>query len=212
MKKHTAKILREYPFPDLRVHGVTHDGDRTWFATDDALIAFDPETGKQVRRLEVPADAGTAFDGQQLWQIAGDKIRRIDPVSGAITKTIPAPYGGESISGMAWAVNALWVGNYRERRILKVDPDTGKVLKVLEADRFVTGVSFLDGELWCGADGDGPRAELLRVDPENGAVLERVEMPEGESVAGIELDRRGRIWCGGNNKVRAIARPVAQSK
>ena len=47
MTKSSAQIICEYgPFPGLdKVHGLTFDGQRVWFATGDKLNALDPESG-----------------------------------------------------------------------------------------------------------------------------------------------------------------------
>ena len=47
-----------------------------------------------VGALDVPADAGTAFDGKHLYQIAEAVIRKIDPGTGEVLGTIPAPGNG----------------------------------------------------------------------------------------------------------------------
>src|SRR5215475_11708657 len=114
MKRSKAEILREYgPFPGAdRVGGVTFDGKRVWFASGDRLNAFDPASGKTVRRLDVAGHAGTAYDGQHLFQIAEDRIHKIDPETGRVLASIPAPGGGAD-SGLAWAEGTLWVGQYR---------------------------------------------------------------------------------------------------
>ncbi len=132
MKRSAAEIVREYgPFPDItQVNGVSFDGAHVWIATGDTLNAVDPDSGKTVRRLDVPAHAGTAFDGQHLFQIAEDRIQKIDPESGKVLATIPTPEGGAS--GMAWAEGTLWVGQHRNRKIHQVDPETGAILRTIE--------------------------------------------------------------------------------
>ena len=96
MTTSNADIIREYgPFPGVdKVHGVSFDGERVWFASGDRLNALDPDSGKVERALDVPAHAGTAFDGRHLFQIAEDRIQKIDPESGRVLATIPAPGGG----------------------------------------------------------------------------------------------------------------------
>ena len=94
-----AEVVREYgPFPDVeKVGGVTFDGQHAWLAAGTHLQAFEPASGKPVRRIEVAADAGTAFDGRHLYQITGDVIQKVDPKSGQVVGTIPAPgRGGDS--------------------------------------------------------------------------------------------------------------------
>ena len=209
MKRSAAEIVREYgPFPGVdHVHGVTFDGQRVWFAAGDKLQAFDAASGSVERSLDVAARAGTAFDGKHLFQIAADRIQRIDPQSGRVLATIPAP-GGDGNSGLAWAEGALWVGRYRDRRIHQVDPQTGRVLRTIECSRFVTGVTWVEGELWHGTWEDD-ESDLRRIDPRTGEVLERLEMPTGTGVSGLESDGADRFFCGGGKggKVRVVRRP-----
>ena len=209
MKRAPANILREYgPFPGVeQVHGVTFDGEHVWFADGERLNAFDTATGRTVRSIDVAAHAGTAWDGRHLFQIAEDRIQKIDPTSGRVLATIPAPGGGGD-SGLAWAEGTLWVGQYRSRRIHQVDPETGAVLRTIECNRFVTGVTWSDGELWHGT-WEGDASELRRVDPRTGEVLEALELPPGTGVSGLESDGGGRFYCGGGKsaRVRAVRRP-----
>ena len=209
MKRSTAEILREYgPFPGVeRVNGVTFDGHNVWFATGDKLIAFDPASGNALRTIDVVAHAGTAFDGEHLFQIAEDRIHKIDPKSGRVLATIPAPGGGAD-SGLAWADRTLWVGQDRARKIHQIDPDTGAILRTIESNRFVTGVTWVEGELWH-ATSENEESELRRVDPRTGAVLECLAMPAGMRVSGLESDGRDRFYCGGGKTglVRAVRRP-----
>ncbi|MCZ7656353.1 MAG: glutamine cyclotransferase [Xanthobacteraceae bacterium] len=209
MKPLPAEILREYgPFEGVSaVHGVSFDGRHVWFASGDRLNLLDPASGRILRALEVPAHAGTAFDGRHLYQLFESRIQKIDPDSGRVLATIPAPGGGGD-SGLAWAEGALWVGQYRERKIHQVDPETGAILRTLESNRFVTGVTWVDGELWHGT-WEGEDSELRRIDPQRGAVLERVALPPGTGVSGLESDGADTFFCGGgpSRKVRAVRRP-----
>jgi glutamine cyclotransferase len=209
MKRATAEILSEHgPYPGVQsVAGVTYDGEHVWFASGDKLNAMDPESGEIVRSIDVAAHAGTAFDGRHLFQIAEKSIQKIDPATGRVLKTIPAPGGGGD-SGLAWAEGALWVGEYRERKIHQIDPETGKVLRTIESNRFVTGVTWVDGELWH-ATWEADESELRRVDPKTGAVIEKLTMPPGANVSGLECDGRDRFFCGGagSGKIRTVRRP-----
>ena len=209
MKRSAAEIIREYgPFPGVeQVGGVTYDGRHVWIAAGGSLNAIDPESGETVRSIDVAAHAGTAFDGQYLFQIAEDRIQKIDPASGQVLATIPAPGGGAD-SGLAWAEGTLWVGQYRERKIHQVDPGTGAILRTIESNRFVTGVTWVDGELWH-ATSEGGDADVRRIDPRTGEVLEILEMPRGVGVSGLESDGGDQFFCGGSKsgKVRAVRRP-----
>jgi glutamine cyclotransferase len=209
MKRAAAEIVREYgPFAGVqRVNGVTFDGRHVWMAAGDKLSAFDPAGGETLRAFDVAAHAGTAFDGRHLFQIAEDRIHKIDPTSGHVLASIPAPGSGGD-SGLAWAEGSLWVGQYRDRKIHQIDPQTGAILRTIECTRFVTGVTWVDGELWHGS-WDGDESYLQRLDPETGEVLERLDMPSGTGVSGLESDGRDQFFCGGGSsgKVRAVRRP-----
>jgi hypothetical protein len=209
-----AEIVREYgPFPGVpHVHGVSFDGSLVWFASGEKLQAFDPTSGGIVRALDVAAcDAGTAFDGRHLFQIAGDRIHRIDPRTGEILSTIPAPGGGRD-SGLAWGEGTLWVGQYLDRKIHQIDPDTGAILRTIESSRFVTGVTWVDGELWHGT-WEGDDADIRQVDPGTGDVRVRLTMPEGTAVTGLESDQRDLFYAGGgeSGRVRAVRKPRRRS-
>jgi glutamine cyclotransferase len=203
-----AEILREYgPFPGAdQVHGVTFDGQHVWFASGDRLNVLDPESGMIIRKLDADAVAGTAFDGRHIFQLFDRRIQKIDPKTGQVLATIPAP--GDGQSGMAWAEGTLWVGQYRERKIHQVDPETGKVLRTIDSNRFVTGVTWVDGELWHGT-WEGDESSLRHIDPQTGKLLDELTLPPGTGVSGLESDGGDRFFCGGgpSGKVRAVRRP-----
>lgn len=209
MRQSNAEIIREYgPFSGVeQIGGVTFDGEQVWIATGGSLTAIDPASGKRKRSLDVAAHAGSAFDGTHLFQIAEKEIRKIDPATGRTVATIPTPGGGGD-SGLAWAEGSLWVGEYRERKIHQVDPDTGKILRTIESNRFVTGVTWVDGELWHGT-WESEQADIRRIDPSSGEVLERMELPAGVGVSGLESDGGDRLFCGGGKSgmVRVVRRP-----
>jgi glutamine cyclotransferase len=206
MKRSAAEVIHEYgPFPGVeKVDGLTFDGEHVWFAAGQSVKELDPAGGTIGRSIDVAAHAGTAFDGRHLFQLADDRIQKIDPHTGQVLATIPAPGGG---SGLAWAEGSLWVGQYRERKIHQIDPHTGAVLRTIASDRFVTGVTWVDGELWH-ATYEGDQSELRRVDAQTGAVQERVDMPPGVLVSGLESDGRDRFYCGGaSGQIRVVRRP-----
>jgi glutamine cyclotransferase len=213
MKKAAAEVVRELgPFPGVeRVHGVTYDGRHVWFASGDKLNAIDPASGQAVRSIDVAAHAGTAFDGKHLFQIAENRIHKIDPNTGRVLASIPAPGDGGD-SGLAWAEGSLWVGQYRDRKIHQIDPETGKILRTIESNRFVTGVTWVDHELWH-ATWEADESELRRVDPETGEVLEKLAMPAGSGVSGLESNGRDEFYCGEGkgSKIRAVRKPKQAS-
>ena len=209
MNEAKAEIFREYgPFPGVEgVHGVTWDGGQVWFASDGKLNELDPASGRILRSIDTAADAGTAYDGRHLYQIGEKSIHKIDPKTGRVIRTIPAPGNGGD-SGLAWAEGTLWVGQYRDRKIHQVDPETGKILRTIESNRFVTGVTWVDEELWHGT-WENDESELRRIDARTGEVLQSLKMPQGAGVSGLESDGKDLFYCGGGDsgRLRAVRRP-----
>ena len=196
-----AEIVREFgPFEGVTaIHGVTHDGHNVWAAAGNTLLVLDPATGQTTRTLACAGDAGTAFDGKHIYQIAESRIDKIDPATGK---------GNDS--GLTWAEGSLWVGQYRDRKIHQIDPATGVIQRTIESNRFVTGVTWVDGEMWHGT-WEGDESEIRQIDPQNGTVLQRLQMPQGMGVSGMESDGADLFYCGGggSGKVRAVRRPRA---
>jgi streptogramin lyase len=210
-----AEIVREYgplgdPHSECRVHGVSWDGRHVLAATGAHILVIDPASGQTVRSIAAISDAGTAFDGTHVYQVAEARIDKIDPATGRVVKSIPAPGNGND-SGLTWAEGSLWVGQYRDRKIHQIDPDTGAIRRTIESNRFVTGVTFVQGDLWHGT-WEQDESELRRVDPATGEVLERLAMPAGAFVSGLESDGAGMFYAGGGNSgmVRAVRRPAAK--
>src|SRR6266513_4249658 len=90
----------------------------------------------------------------------------------------------------------------------QIDPQTWAILRTIESNRFVTGVTWIDGEL-CHGTWEGDGSDLRRLDPRTGEVLETIEMPPGVAVSGLESDGGDQFFCGGekSGKVRAVRRP-----
>lgn len=210
MSRSKAEIVREYAVAES-VHGVTFDGESVWFASDDGLTSFDPTTGEAKRKIVVQAPAGTAFDGRHLYQVTPEAILRIDPATGNEVGRLPSP--GEDAAGLTWAEGSLWVSLYKGRKILRIDPKNGEVQKTISSNRNVTGVTFLDAELWH-ATWEGDESDIRRVDIETGEVRETIEMPAGVGVSGLEHDGQETFFCGGgkSGKVRAVRRPAAKRR
>ena len=189
------------------MHGVTFDGQHVWFASGDKLNAFDPESGKTLRTIDVAAHAGTAFDGQHLFQLAEKRIQKIDPEDRPRARHDPGARRRRQLRAGLGRRHALGRAVSR-RKIHQIDPETGAILRTIESNRFVTGVTWVDGELWHGT-WEGDESELRRIDPRTGEVLEELEMPPGMGVSGLESDGGDRFFCGGgpSGKVRAVRRP-----
>ncbi len=145
-----------------------------------ALAAGDPLGA--LKRIALREDApALALRGIAMAQL-GDLVR-----AKALLRRAARAFGPKEAVARARCVVAvtLWVGQYRDRKIHQVDPQTGAILRTIESNRFVTGVTWVDGELWH-ATWEGDESDLRRVDPRTGEVLERLEMPPGVGVSGLE--------------------------
>jgi hypothetical protein len=82
------------------------------------------------------------------------------------------------------------------------------ILRTIESNRVVTGVTWVDGELWHGT-WEGDQSDIRQIDLESGKVLARLTMPEGVGVSGLESDGADLFYPGGgpSGKVRAVRRP-----
>ncbi len=133
--------------------------------------------------IAVPAHAGTAFDGRHLFQIAEAVIQKIDPATGRVIATIPAPGGGGD-SGLAWAEgHACGWGSTAPGRSTRSTPTPARSSAPSDPNRVVTGVTWVDDELWHGTMDDDASA-LQRIDPHTGEVLDVLDMPPGTGVSG----------------------------
>ncbi len=191
-----VKVRNRYgPYEDARhVGGVTYDGTVLWAACGDELRALDPDSGEEIRRLRVPAGAGTAFDGRHLYQVGAEQIQKIDPHTGEVVLSYPVPEGGVA-TGLTWAEGYLWLGRFRGGTILQLDAATGAVVRTINAPEFVTGVTWAEDGLWHAVDPPDQPPALRRIDAESGDVLESFEL-DAVPVTGLAA-AQGRFYCGG---------------
>ncbi len=153
------------------------------------------------RMQEPPSTASTCFRSPRIASRRSIRrpaacSRRSRRPAAAATRGSPGPKGRSG-----------W-GSIGSRKIHQIDPETGAILRTIESNRFVTGVTWVDGELWHGT-WEGDESDVRRVDPRTGEVLERLEMPPGVGVSGLESDGGDQFFCGGGSsgKVRAVRRP-----
>ena len=211
MKTSAAEILREYgPFPDANnVHGVTFDGRHVWFA---------------VRRQAERLRSREWKDGPlyQCRRACRNRFRRQAPVSdrrGSHPEDRSEDRPCTCDDPGAWRRWRLRSGLGRRNALGRATsrpedpPNIRRILRTIESNRFVTGVTWIDGELWHGT-WEGDESDVRRIDPQTGEVLERLEMPPGTGVSGLECDGGDQFFCGGGSigKVRAIRRPNRGSR
>ena len=103
-----------------------------------------------------------------------------------------------------------WVGQYRDRKIHQIDPQTGVILRTIEVQPLRHRGHL--GRRRTMARHLGRRRERLTASrPSNWRVLERLEMPPGVGVSGLESDGGDRFFCGGGRSGRVQSRSPAQA-
>ena len=195
--------------------GLSYDGRHVWFASGDKLNAFDPASGKTLAldRGRRACGNGLRRPAQHCFRFAFAGIQKIYRMTGSVLATIPAPAAAAD-SGLAPSPGGrCGSGSIGDRKIHQIHPQTGAILRTIESNRFVTGVTWIDGELWH-ATLEGDESDLRRVDPRTGEVLGRFVMPPGASISGLESDGGDQFFCGGerSGKVRAVRRPNEPSR
>ena len=75
------------------------------------------------------------------------------------------------------------------------------------------GLPGLMESLWH-ATSEGDESDLRHINPGTGEVLEKLEMPQGVYVSGLESDGGDQFFCGGGKtgKVRVVRRPGVSKK
>lgn len=194
-------VTQKFDFEAKHIGGVAFDGKNVWVSFQPregkgSLLCLDRTSGAVLREIaSFPVGTGTAWDGAHIWQIGDGLIHCVDPETGSVLRTIPLPAEG-FCTGLAFDGECLWVGSYEGRRMYKIDRETGKVLHVVESDRFVTGITWVNDELWHAADSETDKqlpTEIRSVSPQDGAVRKRAQVPF--AVSGLSHDGC-KFWCG----------------
>jgi glutamine cyclotransferase len=146
---------------------------------------------------------GVTCDGEHVWFASGARLNVWDPASARVLRSIDiAAHAGTAFDGRH-------LFQIAEDRIHKIDPATGAILRTIESDRFVTGVTWVDGECWHGT-WENDESALRHIDPTTGEVLEQLDMPPGAGISGLAAeDGQAVFYCGGGHsgKLRVVKRP-----
>ena len=209
MKRSAAEILREYgPFPGVeQVDGVTYDGQHVWFASGDKLNALRSREREESPRDRCRRACRNGFrrsppvpafrrphpedrseyrpraqhDSRARGRRIGACVGRRDALDGAISEP-EDPSNRSQTPGRFFAPS-------NPTALSRESPGSmgSSGTPLWKATKAICGASIL----------------------QTGEVLERLEMPPGVSVSGLESDGGDRFFCGGGSsgKVRAVRRP-----
>jgi hypothetical protein len=145
---------------------------------------------------------GVTHDGRHVWAAIGTRLVAFDPESGEPTRAL------DRACDAGTAFDGTYLYQIAEARIDKIDPATGQVAASIPAPGGGSDSGLAWAELWHGT-WEGDESDIRRINPDTGAVLERLEMPSGTMVSGLESDGADLFYCGGGSsgKVRAVRRP-----
>ena len=206
MSKSTAEIVREYgPFPGAdSVDGVTYDGQQR-------LVCC----RRQAERLRSGEREDAALD--RCRRACRNGLRRPAPVSDRrgshpedrsedrpCARHDPGARRRRRLGAHVGRGDALGRAVSGPEDPSESIPRPATILRTIESNRFVTGVTWVDGELWHGT-WEGDESDLRRIDPQTGEVLEQLEMPPGVGVSGLESDGGDQFFCGGGNSGKVQA-------
>ena len=157
--------------------------------TGSTLSRIKPSSARVTRRVALAAAApyNVWIGGGSVWvaEDQGARVIRISPGTGRILKRLPV---GDGPADIAFADNAAWVINHRDRRLMRINLATNSVteLVTLPGDA-PERMTWLAGSLWI----TGRGTDLLQVDPQTGAVKATIDIGAG----GIDVvAAAGALW------------------
>ncbi len=169
MNRSTAKIIREYgPFPGVdRVNGVTYDGPAGLVCLRRQAERLGPceregrcAPSMSRRMQERPSTAGTCFSSPRT------ASRRSIPTPVVCSPPSRRPAAAATRGSPGLKVRYGW-GSTGSGKSIKSIPTQGRFFAPSSPNRFVTGVTWIDGDLWH-ATWQGDESELRRNRSPNG--------------------------------------------
>jgi streptogramin lyase len=154
----SGDALKEIPTRSIHGSGVTKDPQgRIWIASTfgHELIAYDPESGKEVAAFPTPQEGigaaphGIEYVDGELWTAMSKvyKVVRMDAKTGVVKGWISVP--GDRPHGLAWDGETLWVGDVNRQVLLGVNPSSGQLVDAIGVNGPEPhGLTVRDGRFW----------------------------------------------------------------
>lgn len=174
------------------------DDEAVWLSGGKRLIRVDPNTGRVVKRADVPGDIiGVAVGAGAVWAVTGPgaTVLRIDPRTAAVTDQIAIVTRPSVLSphpiGVAADADFVWVLNENTATVTKIDPELHAVVAMLPLGlgRGSIGLAAGQGAAWVSNEYDGT---VTRIDAETDAMTSITvaphDRPTDVTVAG------GLVW------------------
>ncbi|MCA8963669.1 MAG: hypothetical protein KDC48_02220 [Planctomycetes bacterium] len=172
------------------IRGLAHVDGLVWLARGDALLAFDPASGKVVRQRSLPAGLlGLAADERFLYVLEKDAVTLFDPLALEPMRSLPLPEHEADGPARAICCRGDQVCVAFGRRIVAIDRRSGEVHELPPGP---TGMQWLacDGKaLWGGEE----RRIVKLADAGGARPMEAMDLPRTMTVqrgAGVFVGER----------------------
>lgn len=188
----TNEVVRTYRMPDGPCGMVERDGT-LWVETQNALVAFDPQRGEVIDRLQIDGGVfGVTSTRSGLWGVAGQagQVVQIDPDSRRVVARVDVeePVGGLAVDG-----DRIWTVAARSA-LVRIDPRSHTIADRIDLDSYEPeGLAIGGNFLWVSSSFEG---NVLRVDLRTGKVRDRLAV-DGSLFGGVVIGDS--YWVSGNN-------------
>jgi serine/threonine protein kinase len=178
------------------------------------IVRINPATDKTLRPVRI-APAGVVPGVQEIhvavgasgaWALTSDgELRRLDPFTGAITQTVDT---GQSASGLAVGLDAVWVIDDFQGTLTRVDPNHLEDIEVFESPGRLEGIAVGAGGVWI-LDSDA--GVVMPFDPASGSFDSPIRVGSEPSDVATGLDA---VWVtnqgdGTISRIDPVTRSVA---
>ena len=216
----------------LPLRGAALCGGKLYLANGEleVLMEVDPETGRELRKLKLPAPGPLAADRGKLYAISGRELGEFDPADGRFHARFSVPF---PVRGLTVGPDGFYLTGAPDHTVKVFAPD-GKLLRSLgepggpyagawRPDRLVrpVGLAFdAEGKLWLAEKRENPK-RLVRLDPTTGkALYSKIGCPPYGS-PGVGFDpEHGTRWIGqsclweldpevGTSRITSVLQPAA---
>lgn len=200
-------IEKVWKSPEGNPNGLEATADGLWVGeqiTDRAHL-LDWKTGKPLTSYDTQSSntSGIAAGGGYVFMAAngpahlrekrptdvekGGRIVKLDAATGKHIKNYATPDGG-GLHGLLWALDSLWVTQFRPNKIVRTDADLKEISRFPTPLNRAHGLGW-DGEhVWCMFSND---YRILKFDPVDGRVIEAVQLDS------TDPDPHGMTWWDG---------------
>ena len=142
--------------------GLAVDRHGVWVtdALTGTITLIDPERYRVIGQIRTrqrrppandPGGALIAFGHGSIWFATGNStVLRIDPTTRRIIARIRGVFTGESLGGIAFGRDAVWVaGPVQESTVTRIDPSTNKIAASVHAQWFrLNGIALAGRSVW----------------------------------------------------------------